>query len=223
MLSIENYNSRLPKTNEEYFSRLNEAQKEEYIKLYEVYSNFLLEYLIRKYDLLKYDNLFKNSKSNFIAMPLEKMDMYQVLCKDKLNYIYIRNNIYIERLTKEEINYLYSIIGKEYNQEIESFIEKTFRKIIIENDSEYLKTNYGFSNRSYQGSSKALVIGLRYDKYFNSDDKNWEELTEQRLLESDNIVEYIKEELKKKLDMNIEVIQYGDFSVNIIDSNKLYR
>ncbi len=223
MISISDYELRLPKSNEKYFNNLNEAQKEEYVKLYEVYSKFLLEYLIKKYNLLKYDNIFKNSKSNFVPMPIEKIDMYQTLCRNKLNYIYIRNNIYIERLNKEEISYLYSIVGKEYNQEIEIFIAKTFKKLIIENNDAYLKINYGFNNRSYQGSSNALVIGLRYDKYVDSNNKNFEELNEQRLLEKDNIIEYIKEELQHKSNMNIEVIEYGDFSVNVMNSKNLHR
>ena len=93
MLSINDYELRLPNTNAEYFNKLSTMQKEEYIKLYELYSYFLEEYLLKKANLLEYDNLFKNSKNNFVAMPKEKIDMYQALYYDKLKYLYLRNNI----------------------------------------------------------------------------------------------------------------------------------
>ena len=76
MIKLEDYEARLPINNEKYFSKLSEKQKEQYLKLYEIYSRFLIEYLIKKLDLLKYDNIFKNSKNNFVEVPKEKMDLY---------------------------------------------------------------------------------------------------------------------------------------------------
>ena len=37
-----------------------------YLKLYSIYNDLLIQYLIKKYDLKAYDNMLKNSNKKFI-------------------------------------------------------------------------------------------------------------------------------------------------------------
>ena len=96
-----------------------------YIIVYNVYSNLLIQFLIKKYHLLDVDKELEKRKNLFPEVPDLEKDLYQHLAIGYLKYYYLRNNIYIERLNKEELNYLFSIYKSEdlsLNDENEKFI-----------------------------------------------------------------------------------------------------
>lgn len=106
MITIKDYETRFPKKNLEYFNNLNDLEKEEYLKLFQKYHTLASKYLIRKFNLIKFDNSLKNSANKFLIVKENDMDLYQFLCKDQLSYFYLRNNFYIERLNEEELEHL---------------------------------------------------------------------------------------------------------------------
>ena len=222
-INLDIYNKSSIKSNQKYFDNLEDSVKEKYLVLYSKYSNMLYKYLINKIDLLKYDDLLKNSQEKFQKIATDKMDMYQLLASEFLNYLYIRNNIYIERLTEDEKIYLQNL--SEYD---ESFIEKTYKRVILEmpDESSNMMTLFGPDDIKYFKPVNSLVIGIRYVKYdkdLNMDEEEWFKIHDRRMI----VIDFLNSILTKKATsiLNIPVVTqiYDDYSVNyalsIIDTD----
>lgn len=201
--------TKIPYDNKEYFDSMSPESQESYLKLYSLYNNLLIQYLIKKYNLNLYDEMIQNSKRNFKKVDTKDMDVYQYTSSKYLNYLYIRNNIYIEKLSKEELLYLSNTKEiLDYNNE--QFIEKTYKKIILEN--EY--TMYGPDNPKYFKKPNTLIIGLRcksIDLNNDSDDELDNFLSQQQYLKL-FIPELSRQLNDRNLD-SIEVIEYNNSSV----------
>lgn len=201
--------TKIPYDNKEYFDSMSPESQESYLKLYSLYNNLLIQHLIKKYNLNLYDEMIQNSKRNFKKVDTNDMDIYQYTSSKYLNYLYIRNNIYIEKLSKEELLYLSNTKEiLDYNNE--QFIEKTYKKIILEN--EY--TMYGPDNPKYFKKPNTLVIGLRcksIDLNNDSDDELDNFLSQQQYLKL-FIPELSRQLNDRNLD-SIEVIEYNNSSV----------
>ena len=99
-IDSEAYNTRFPNLNSEYFDNL--ENKGEYLDEYSMYVKLLLTYLINKTSIKRTEAEIKDCKD--FKYPIqgpyeEEQDLYQYLCSDELSYFYIRNYIYIERLS----------------------------------------------------------------------------------------------------------------------------
>ena len=68
-------------------------EKDDYIKLYNLYRSLLTEYIIDTLELKKYDEKILKSNLNFKQTNKEEMDSYQYFSSEELKYLYIRNNI----------------------------------------------------------------------------------------------------------------------------------
>ena len=217
-ITNEMYETRFPNTNYEYFN--SEVDKEKYLQEYSLYSELLLMYLINNTSLGKIDNEIKectNFKSKVMAIPETYQDLYQYLCSEKLTYFYIRNNIHIERLDEKERDYLDSLLGTNfvYNDEINSFIENTYKKLICEElkDKPY-NINFGPSDSiDFFARNDSLVIGARmYQGFVPGEEDDFYDKTEY----FDNKCSEIEELLNRELDINTKVIQYGEGSIKNI-------
>lgn len=201
--------TKLPYDNKEYFDSMSPEIQENYLKLYSLYNDLLIQYLIKKYNLNLYDEMIQNSKINFKKIDTKDMDIYQYTSSKYLNYLYIRNNIYIEKLSKEELLYL-SNTNEILDTNNEQFIEKTYKKVIFEN--EY--TMYGPDNPKFLKKPNTLVIGLRcksIDLNNDSDDELDNFLSQQQYLKL-FIPELSRQLNDRNLD-SIEVIEYNSSSV----------
>lgn len=201
--------TKLPYRNKEYFDSMSLESQENYLKLYKLYNNLLVQYLIKKYDLNLYDKMIQNSKRNFKKVDTNDMDIYQYVSSKYLDYLYIRNNIYIEKLSQEELLYL-SSTKELLDSNNEQFIEKTYKKVIFEN--EY--TMYGPDNSKYLKKPNTLIIGLRYksiDLNNDSDNELDNFLSQQQYLKL-FIPELSRQLNNRNLD-SIEVIEYNNSSV----------
>lgn len=219
-ITIDMYETRFPKNNSLYFNNLTDNEKKEYLNLYSTYSHYLILYLTEKLDLKKYDTRIINSTNKFKIINYDKMDLYQYLSSDYLSYLYIRNNIYIERLTNDEKKYLNSLSNSNdlnLTEEISNFISKTCLKVILEEPdlNKNLITNYGPSEEQF-AQTNAIIIGLRYDRFYLENDviqKDWNRQDDLRQLEFDFITKYMKNSFKKITSLNVVPIIYNDSSV----------
>ena len=218
-----NYETRFPYLNSEYYNNL--SDKEEYFNEYVTYVKLLLEFLIKNTSIKKIDDIIKNHEG--FKYPIESVDkededLYQYLCDEYLSYFYIRNNIYIERLDKEEKKYLDSLINSndEFNKEKESFIEKTLIKIINEDPEtkEEYYLNFGPGDtREYFALNNSLVIGARMMEGIKPEVfKENKHAFFERADYFEEKCEELKSLLKKELSINVSVIIYNDNSVRNI-------
>jgi len=202
----------------------NNMPKKEYIELYNIYRFFMTKYIIEKLNLKEYDKKIKNSKCNFLPIETNKMDMYQLFSCDELEYIYIRNNIYIERLSDKEIALLKEKIkNNDYSldESVVDLIEKTYQKIIFEDlmkNGKVYQITYGPDSSRYFARNDSLVLGIRYDEFAETKltDEEWKIQNQKQREFLRNIKNEMSNEFENKLNVPIKIIKYNDYSVNTI-------
>lgn len=219
MITIENYQTRFPNNNLEYFDKLNEEEKKEYLELYQKYHKLVLKYLIRKFDLLNYDKSLINNENKFIKVRKEDMDLYQYLCSDYLSYFYLRNNFYIERLTDEELEYLKNV-GT--NENVNEFIIRTLKKVITEVPDRKVKFCFGGDSLEFFKPNGSILIGVRYDEFSNKipNDENWLDTYTNTKGELEFLLGGFRYANRGLNDMPIEVVSYNEYSIVKINQKK---
>ena len=132
-----------------------------------------------------------------------------------LSYIYIRNNVHVERLSSDEIEVLNN--NNEYNEEVEKLIESTYQRLIVENHGEPGTTiNFGPPVENFLIPNNVLVVGIRYD--LRASGENEEEDNKKETIFND--VRYnLAKSLNETLEYPTYVIQYDEFSVKPLKKN----
>ncbi len=221
IITEEEYNTRFPNLNNNFIQTLNKNEKEVYFELYSAYSYFFRKYIIDKLNLKDYDEKLANSNLSYLKVKDENMDIYQDLSKDDLSYFYIRNNLYVERLTQEEKEYVYEkfVTNDEImSDKMISLIENTYEKVIFENisnDGRSCNINYGPDNPIYYAPNNSLIIGVRYDD-FNLNGQTDEKWDINRKKQFDYLFKSIEDLCKNSKDkLNVPVIcmRYDEYSI----------
>lgn len=194
--------------------------KRRFLIMYLEYRKLFTEYIIEKLELKKYDCKIKKSIYKFLKIENINMDFYQQFCSKNLEYIYIRNNIYIENLNIDESNFLEQRIkiGKiNMDRELYNFIEKTYKKVIFAdllNNGEVCMTFYGPKTSEFCASNDALIIGLRYDEFKMNgmNDDEWNMNHDNQIQFLYQIFQEMENEFSKKIDIPVVMIKYNEFS-----------
>lgn len=224
ILTENNYKELAPNTNPFSIEDMSSDVKDTFLYLTSAYRYMLTQYLIDKLDLKIIDDSIKQSGLEFLPVSNENMDIYQWFSCEELSYIYLRNNVNIINLSKEEREELYNMIKNDdfkYNEKIAKYIESTYRKVIHEN----LKIspcliNFGPSSLTFMVPNDSLVIGIRYDEFNLNDEPEeaWGERHDKQITYLSNIFGKISNTAKEKLKIACYVIKYDEFSVSKIKS-----
>ncbi len=197
---------------------------ENYIKYLNKYKKLFEEFLLKKYPLKSIDDSIKNSKYVFLPIEEDNMDFYQSTSTMNLKYIYLRNNLNIEKLSLKDLKYL-NECDETLNEENEKFILNTFKDVIDPCKKEEKVRNiifYGPENRNYICDSTDLVFGIRYDELSSSNlrDINWKEefINKNNIL--NEIVNIIENDLVKDNNIKVRCIIYNQFSVDFKKNNE---
>ncbi len=190
-----------------------------YLIAYNTYSNLLIQFLNKKYHLIDVDRELEKKKSIFPEVPSSEKDLYQHLSEGYLKYFYLRNNIYIERLNNEQLNYLFSIYQSnnfDLNPQNEQFISDTYLKVILENPSEKgVNINYGPDNLKFYKPSNAIIVGVRYNQFQNSpNDENAFSAFSSIEGQLSMLTDFLEYKIKQESNIPFNVIKYDDYSVN---------
>ena len=195
-------------------------ENQDYIKMYLLYRKLFTEYIIEKLNLQEYDKKIEQSELNFKANSEEDMDIYQYYSADVLKYIYVRNNIYVEKLNEDEKKYLQEKINNndyELKESEKDFIKNTYKKVIYKQenkDNTKVYVFYGASSPKFMTENNKLVFGIRYNEFWNSkkDDNAWNELYDKQLVYLQQIVNEIVELSKKNMQEDIRFFKYDKYS-----------
>ena len=197
-------------------------EKDDYIKLYNLYRSLLTEYIIDTLELKKYDEKILKSNLNFKQTNKEEMDSYQYFSSEELKYLYIRNNIYIEKLDENEMSFLKNVLNSNLyslNEETKKFIVNTYEKVISEcreNDGKESFTFYGPNTTRFMASNKSLIIGMRYDEFAEdglNDDEWYDRHVSQILDYLPQIFFEIESNSEEKISMPLRVLRYNEYSI----------
>ena len=208
MFTIEDFDTRFPKLNSEYFDNLLTKEKEQYLARYKKYCDMFISFLIDRLKLDDIENSMSKDENYLLPLKEKDYDFYQQLSSDKMKYLYLRNNLYIERLSSEEVKVLDE--STEFN---DSFIENTFQKVISDYPNENVTTNYGPDSSKYYVNSNNIILGLRIDDDYYPEGVNRVDLMLKRDSDVDFYINYIESKSKKVLNNNISVIRYDKYSI----------
>ena len=216
----EDFEALRPILNSEYYYNLDDDKKDEYVNLYNLYRKLFTFYIIKKFDLMKYEKYFFDSKFDFEKVQTREMDFYQWYSSEELDYFYIRNNVYLEQLNNEELEQLKSMEKNnesELTEKTEYYIEKTYKKAIFEKirGDELIHIAYGAEALRNFHRNDSLVIGFRYDRFVENelDDKTWMNQDQAKV----QIVQMVLNEMNKvygnTLDIPFIATEYNRFSI----------
>ena len=199
----------------------NGVLNDKYFNLVNNYKYLLSYYLMSKTSLKRYDNEIKNYYIKFTEITKDKMDFYQETSYLELDYLYLRNNLYVEFLSENEINEILSldINNKESFTKCLNIVTDTYKNIINKYNGKSDVThmvNYGPNSGAYLIESEVLVIGLRYDDDASINMKDGKIKYYQQRNYIKYLIERIEDSLEKELDMYVKVMVYNKYSVQII-------
>ena len=203
----------------------NDENMQKYIMAYNAYNNLLVQYFMKNYYLSNVDKEMEKHSNTYPEIDSSEKDLYQKSSEGYLKYFYIRNNIYIERLNQEQLNYLLSIYNSDdlsLDQEKEKFIETTYLDVILEKHDKYIAdVNYGPDSLNFYKPNNSIIIGVRYNQFKNINNdketlKNFAQ-AEGKLQVLTNFLEY---KVKRKNKVPFYVIKYDDFSIKTINKKQ---
>ena len=174
-----------------------------YYTLYKNYKILLDKYLLNRLSLKQYDNMINNSNLRFIPVDNNDMDYYQYISTMGLNFIYLTNNIYVEKLSNEDIN---KIINRSYEElvnpssELMDIVSRTYENIICDSYDNTGKLSFGIREDDFADNGITDSM-LREDNY----DKQQEYLN--------NIIKLMQDNANKKIGNDINVTLYNEFNL----------
>ena len=153
-ITVEEFKTRIPVGNGDYFDELDKEAQESYIALYNAYSSLVTDYFIKNCNLKEYDEALLESPYSFPKLAEEEMDIYQYLASDRLSFVYLRNNLYVERLDEDEQKFLIEKAQDDeivYDDKADEFVKNTFKRVMLENGGEEDTVNvfYGPDNGNF--------------------------------------------------------------------------
>lgn len=202
---------------------------EKFIKITNNYKVLFEKFLLTKTSLRTFDNNLVNSKLSFVPIKDEDKDYYQRTSTLNFKYFYLRNNLNIEKLSVEELNYLESLDYDtlELDDKNISLIEKTFKSVINPTNIEDVESKtilcYGPDIERFSVNVCDLVFGVRFDEYDPvglSGDEWIHNSCEQMKYLLENM-KNLEETLSKELGVEVKTIQYNEF--NIHDNYSYYE
>lgn len=228
IITEDEYSLRFPNGNEEYFNSMDSNGKKNYLILTSLYYYWLNHFITDKLELKECEE-YLNSKIELKYKKVEKedMDLYQSINSDYLNYYYIRSNIYIESLGKEEISFMlnrYKDNHIDYDEEVREFIEKSYERVIVEPKiSKNTRTNFGPITEDYLVENGTLIIGFRYDDYLDSSKISQEErykIYDERERDLQIISDIFRVDIKSK-HLPFKIVMYDEYSIKKKDNDVL--
>lgn len=196
---------------------INNDDTKKYDKLIKNYKYLLEYYISTKVDLSKYEKIIKSSDLGISINPKYKsLNEYF-----NFDYIFLINNLFVEKLSLEDIDKLINLNKDNITSEILNIIEKTYKEVILDNyydncyHDEAYKVCYGDAILSNFVDNNALVFKIYYGKNsINLDGDEFLKLHEKQLSFLKDLIDIIKKDVKEKLNINCEILLEKDIYNN---------
>lgn len=202
---------------------------EKFIKVTNNYKVLFEKYLLSKTSLKTFDDNLANSKLKFEPLNKENMDYYQRTSTMNLKYFYLRNNLNVEKLTNEELEYLESLDYNNLilNEKAIGVIENTFKRVINPTNIEDVDSKtilcYGPDIERFSANICDLVFGVRFDEFnpVGLDGDAWLDNSFFQMQFLLKTMKELEETLSNELGLTVKTIQYNEF--NIHDNYSYYE
>ena len=183
---------------------------EEYVILKKTYKQLFEIYLQNRIDLKLYDNKIKNSDLDFGQGHPTKSNLINDLGEYLgLNYIYVINDFFIEKLSINDLNELRKVCQeKKYNINTLKMIEKTYKDVLNNNfvNGKYINEPFNRCYGSMIPKNFALSNSLVLKIIFGKNTKQYDD--EEYLVNAKakiNFLNILCNELKKEIEENLGI------------------
>lgn len=182
-----------------------------YFNIQKNYKVLFEKYIAETLDLKKYDDLLANSDLKIDSCMPYRMDYYQKNSTLDLKYIYIKNNLHIEKLAKEDLDSLE--LGND-EELLKKIVKKTYSDVIKINylNEEEIKGNFktqyfeGFDSPNTIFNNDSLVLIIREGKLKTKlSNKELVNYINKRQMFIASIIEKMNNDFHEKLKCNIEI------------------
>ena len=199
----------------------NDDLTDRYYTLVKNYKILLDKYLINKLPLKDMDDEIINSGLFFVPVEKDKMDFFQKFSTMKLKYLYLRNNLYVYKLSNGEIDTLVNLTNNQLSKpsnKLMEFIEDTYRMVIDskpygEDVSSIFMKCYGIDDDEYWHKSDELIIGVRYDEFADNglgEGDEWVDNYNKQLEFLGNLMNNIEKKCSDILGFKANLLYYDD-------------
>ena len=183
----------------------------------EKYQKLFFKYLFDLLKLNEYEAILINKKIDYIENEII-MCQEEINCKNISKYFYLLNNVNLDALSEEEKNYLNIIHEDLIDDNVISFLNKTYEKVLLI-DSNNLMISYGPTmDNNYTAPGDAIVLGIKYDQYgfAKAKVKNAEQVRMEEKVVSDII-----KQIETKSPIKIKIIVYSEIYEKLNRRNRL--
>ncbi len=221
VITKENLETMFPNNIDYNLETMDKETLDAFLNLYSYTQTLLNVCISEMLGVKRYDSYLEYNSLHFQQTKEEDMDIYQYIGSSVMKYLYVRNNLYLERLTEEERRFLIDKMLKNdfsIDEETKKILESILAKAIVEikkTSGELELTNFGPELPEYFAPMNALVIGLRYDEFYEGDlsDEDWDVQYERQKEEIAKLISQLTNELSAKINIPVKVIPYNEFSI----------
>lgn len=195
---------------------------ERFYILYRKYKILLEKYLLKKLSLREMDAKIVNSGLLFMPVKSDDMDIYQLLSTLNLKYIYLRNNLNVDKLSMDDINKIVNLNDAELNNPDEKLIDlihNTYKNVLDANrkkeDICYMIC-YGTDSDYFWHDSRELVFGIRQDEYADNglgQDNEWLDNYFKQMQFLGNMINELEPIFSTILDIKVKFLLYDNISI----------
>ena len=195
---------------------------DKFFKLYINYKILLEKYLLKKLSLKEFDNKIVNSEFKFSPVMKENMDIYQLLSVLNLKYVYLRNNLNVDKLSIQDIELVVNLNDSNLSKpsdELFSFIERTYKDVLDanrENNDVRHMVCYGKDTDYFWKDSRDLVFGVRQDEFVDNglgEEDEWLDNYFGQMQFLGNLFNEYETKYSSILEINVKFLYYDDVSV----------
>jgi hypothetical protein len=129
------------------------------------------------------------------------------------HFFFLMNDIYLDRLSVQELNYLQNSISQldfsklEINKEFYTFLISIIDKLLLpETTQKYLY--WGKMDYDHMAPSDSIVLAFHYEKYGDEDDEKTE--NQEKII--NNNINYIQEKLGPLNNLKVSVIVFDEIT-----------
>lgn len=189
---------------------------DKYLNMQALYRKALEQYLSELLNLQIYDNMLTDSELRFIPIDKERESLYQKYSTFGYKYVYLRNNLPIEYLDKQDLSILEKYIndGKtDVTEELVKLVSRTYQYVIIVLHDRAEDTPIGYSNDGQKiAPNYALVLEIGHATEFDEegnfvDTKNE---SKKRAYLTNEFIPFMEKKLSEQLGSTVIVFHEWD-------------
>lgn len=142
------------------YEEIKNIDEDLFLKLQIKYKQSMESILKKIFDFSEIDDILNELEFRVPIPQDEEYNFYRKFSILGSKYVYLRNNIHIERLSREEVLEIIKSLNNDEYLNVD-FINKTFKRVLFENSN---STFYGIPEYSSLVESKSLVFEFAYDQ-----------------------------------------------------------